>query len=184
MSLQLSPQSQKPQSLLRWFYSVPPPSAAGAQGECLRKKFCALALEQSTCVSSRVLSLPGGQNPRWFLLSDIEWAPLPNSDALRLVTSFGLTPHTSQGEPLHLGHPYGISEAAHGSRASPLHIFVIHVSLSVTSVNPWLWDLSSVGYSKWLFYILVVIPVWFWEEVSVTSTYFATVLDFLSFWFY
>ena len=33
------------------------------------------------------------------------------------------------------------------------------------------------GMSEILICILVVIPVWSWEEVTVTFTYFATILD-------
>ena len=36
----------------------------------------------------------------------------------------------------------------------------------------------QVGYLGWLFYNLVVIPVWSWEEVGIASTYFSTILDF------
>ena len=36
---------------------------------------------------------------------------------------------------------------------------------------------SSVSYSGWFFHILVVFSVWPWEEVSVTYTYSATILD-------
>ena len=39
-----------------------------------------------------------------------------------------------------------------------------------------LFSYSSLGYSGWLFYNLVVISVWSWKEVNVAFTYSATIL--------
>ena len=38
-----------------------------------------------------------------------------------------------------------------------------------------LFSSSSVGYSGWLFSNSVVFPVWFWKEVTITSTYLAAI---------
>lgn len=40
-----------------------------------------------------------------------------------------------------------------------------------------LFSQSSVGYSGWLFYILVLITVWSWKKMNVASIYSAAILD-------
>ena len=55
----------------------------------------------------------------------------------------GLSPHTSQGEPLQLRYPSRISASTHGSGASPFHTSALPTSLNLAaSVNPWLYDFS------------------------------------------
>ena len=93
----------------------------------------------------------------------------------------GLNPLSPQEDALQLRYLSGISATTHGSRGS---LFCVHPSYSSqygfcckSLVIRLLFSLSSVGYWAWLLYILVVILVLSWVEVSVVSTNSTTILS-------
>ena len=63
-------------------------------------------------------------------------------------------------------HPWGWDQPFSTFRPSYQSWCGLCESLVITLLFSW----SSVGYSGWFLYILVVVPVWSWEEASVTLT--------------
>lgn len=97
------------------------------------------------CVSSRQLSLFGGQNSRWFSHPDVIWAPLPCSSALVGEPGMGLRLHAPVGEPFQLTDPSRIS-ATCGTEAIPFCISALPISLNVaSSVKFGLWSFCSAS---------------------------------------
>ena len=97
--------------------------------------------------------------------------------------SLGFRPHTSQENPQPLKYPFRTSAATHGSPASPLmpplHSLPAGVKwflLSVLGCKAF-HQLMFSWFLRMLSLHLRVIPDWFWEEVSVASTYSSTFLD-------
>ena len=132
-------------------------------------------------VFSRLLCLLGRWNPQWFSQPEVMWAPLPNlvlwsgelSMGLRLLTLWGYicsrdNPQSLQRQNEGLGPTLFLSLLF-------LQVF-LWFPLHVLSYNLCAASLQLV-YSGWFFYNLVVIPIWFWEEVTVNSIYFATISD-------
>ena len=109
------------------------------------------------------------------------WATLPTLVCWAVEPGLGLRPHISQREHLQLSHPSGTSASACGSQASPFLISALPTSFSVASfVNPWSYGFSSASLELVIQVdcsVLVVLPVWSSEEVSVASTYFVATLD-------
>ena len=86
----------------------------------------------------------------------------------------GFRLHTSQGLWIflqnfscHLWEPCQPSHALYSLPVSLWWCGFFHMSLVIRFLSSY----CSVYYSGWFFFNLVVIPLWSWEDVSVTSTY-------------
>ena len=84
------------------------------------------------------------------------WMPLSSSGALGWEPGLRLRSHSSQGEPLQLKYPSGISGAADGNGARAFHISTLPTSLDVASFVILGYKISVKLVFIWLFRLTVL----------------------------